>query len=60
MSRSIEFGVNADGVALLRVNRPATRNALTSSSQEGFAQAVAAARGAAARALLITSPCPAL
>ena len=29
MSRSIEFVVNADGVALLRVNRPAARNALT-------------------------------
>ena len=54
MSRSIEFGVNADGVALLRVNRPAARNALTWSAQEGFAQAVAAARAADARALIVT------
>jgi enoyl-CoA hydratase/carnithine racemase len=54
MSRSIEFSVNDDGVALLRVNRPAARNALTWSAQEGFAQAVAAARAADARALIVT------
>ena len=54
MSRSIEFSVNADGVALLRVNRPTARNALTWSAQEGFAQAVAATRADAARALIIT------
>ena len=54
MSRSIEFNVNADGVALLRVNRPAARNALTWNAQEGFAQAVAAARAADARALIVT------
>ena len=54
MSRSIEFSVNADGVALLRVNRPAARNALTWGAQEGFAHAVAAARAADGRALVVT------
>ena len=41
-------------IAWPRVNRPAARNALTWSAQEGFAQAVAAARAADARALIIT------
>jgi len=54
MSRSIEFDIDAGGIAVLRVNRPAARNALTWSAQEGFAQAVAAARAAEARALIIT------
>ena len=34
MSRSIEFSINANGIALLRVNRPAARNALTWGAQE--------------------------
>ena len=55
MSRSIEFDIDANGIALLRVNRPAARNALTWSAQEGFAQAVAAAaRASSARALIVT------
>jgi len=55
MSRSIEFDIDAGGIALLRVNRPAARNALTWSAQEGFAQAVAAAaRSAEIRALIVT------
>jgi enoyl-CoA hydratase/carnithine racemase len=54
MSRSIEFSINADGIALLRVNRPAARNALTWGAQEGFAHAVAAARAADVRALIVT------
>lgn len=55
MSRSIEFSLDADGIALLRVNRPAARNALTWSAQEAFAHAVHAAReSATARALIIT------
>ncbi len=55
MSRSIEFDIDANGIALLRVNRPAARNALTWSAQEGFAQAVAAAaRATTARALIVT------
>ncbi len=55
MSRSIEFDIDANGIALLRVNRPAARNALTWSAQEGFAQAVATvARSAEARALIVT------
>jgi len=55
MSRSIEFDIDANGIALLRVNRPAARNALTWSAQEGFAQAVAAAaRSAEIRALIVT------
>lgn len=44
-SRSIEFGV-AGGIGLLRVNRPAARNALTWSAQEAFAAAVEAAHAA--------------
>lgn len=55
MSRSIEFSIDADGIAVLRVNRPAARNALTWSAQESFAQAIAtAARANTARALIIT------
>ena len=48
MSRGIEYDVGRDGVALLRVNRPASRNALTWAAQEAFAEAVAAAGRAAA------------
>lgn len=48
MSRGIEFDVGSDGVGLLRVNRPASRNALTWTAQEAFAEAVAAAGRAAA------------
>lgn len=55
MNRGIEFEVNAAGIALLRVNRPAARNALTWAAQEGFAAAVAAAaRNESVRALIIT------
>ena len=60
MSRGIEFDVNSDGVALLRVNRPASRNALTWAAQEAFAEAVAAAgrdaagRDPAVRVLILT------
>jgi len=55
MNRGIEFGVNAGGVALLRVNRPAARNALTWTAQEAFAAAVASAgRDDTIRALIIT------
>lgn len=54
MSRGIEFEVDA-GVALLRVNRPASRNALSWAAQDAFAAAVAAAgRDEAIRALIIT------
>ncbi len=42
MSREVEFGMNS-GVALLRVNRPASRNALSWAAQDAFAAAVAAA-----------------
>ncbi len=55
MSRGIEFNVNGDGIALLRVNRPAARNALSWAAQEAFADAVAAARrDEAIRVLIIT------
>ena len=54
MSKNVEFGVNA-GVALLRINRPASRNALNWAAQEAFADAVAAAgRHDAIRALIIS------
>lgn len=54
MSSGIEFTVN-DGLALIRVNRPATRNALTWTAQEAFAAAVdAAARDESIRCLIIT------
>lgn len=50
----MDFGVNADGVGLLRVNRPAARNALTWAAQEAFAAAVVAAgHNEAIRALII-------
>lgn len=53
--REIEFDVSRDGTALLRVNRPQARNALTWTAQEAFAEAVAAARrDEAIRALIIT------
>src|SRR5690606_34526099 len=42
------------GIALLRVNRPAARNALTWTAQEEFAAAVTAARNEAVRVLIIT------
>lgn len=55
MTNGIELGVNSDGVALIRVNRPAARNALTWAAQEAFAGAVAAvAHNEAVRALIIT------
>jgi enoyl-CoA hydratase/carnithine racemase len=55
MSKVIEYHVHSDGVALLRVTRPAARNALTWAAQEQFAQAVSAAgRDDAIRALIIT------
>lgn len=53
--RAIEFDVDPDGTALLRVNRPEARNALTWAMQEAFAAAVAAARhDETIRALIIT------
>lgn len=55
MSDGIEFSVGSDHVALLRVNRPAARNALTWAAQETFAAAVTAAgRDESIRALIIT------
>lgn len=55
MRDGIEFGVNGDGVALLQVNRPASRNALTWAAQEAFADAVTAARrDESIRVLIIT------
>lgn len=55
MTRGVDFSVDERGIALLRVNRPAARNALTWAAQEAFAEAVAsAARDNAIRALLIT------
>lgn len=55
MSKGIEYRVNADGVGLLRVNRPAARNALSWATQEAFAAAVAAARrDESLRVLIIT------
>ena len=50
MSDGVEFGIDADGVALLRVNRPAARNALNWAAQEAFAAAVADAGRAVADA----------
>lgn len=51
----IEFDVSGNGTALLRVNRPEARNALTWVAQEGFAAAVAAAgRDESIRTLIIT------
>lgn len=55
MNRGIDFTVDGQGIALLRVNRPGSRNALTWAAQEGFAEAVkAAGRDTSIRALLIT------
>jgi len=55
MSRGIEYDVGSDGVALLRVNRPASRNALTWAAQEAFAEAITAAgRDPAMRVLILT------
>jgi len=55
MGKGVEFEVRADGVALLRVNRPAARNALNWVAQEAFADCVtAASHGDAIRVLIIT------
>ena len=55
VTRSIEFSVDEAGVGVLRVNRPAARNALTWSAQEGFARAVqAASEMPGLRALIVT------
>jgi enoyl-CoA hydratase/carnithine racemase len=54
MSKAIEYHVDAEGVALLRVNRPAARNALTWAAQEAFAGAVVAAGRDDVRVLIIT------
>lgn len=55
MSKGVEYEVRPDGIALLRVNRPAARNALSWAAQEAFAAGVAAARrDDAIRALIIT------
>lgn len=54
MGKAIEFSVDSEGIALLRVNRPAARNALTWAAQEEFAAAVAAARNEVVRVLIIT------
>jgi enoyl-CoA hydratase/carnithine racemase len=43
MSGSIEYSANNSGVAVLRVNRPASRNAFTWAAQEQFAATVTAA-----------------
>jgi enoyl-CoA hydratase/carnithine racemase len=54
MSRGVDYAVDERGIALLRVNRPAARNALSWAAQEAFAEAVAAAGGdPAIRALII-------
>ena len=44
MTKSIEFHTDSAGIALLQVNRPAARNALTWAAQEAFARAVQTAR----------------
>lgn len=55
MNKGVEFEVRADGVALLRVNRPAARNALSWAAQEAFAAGVTAAgRHDLIRVLIIT------
>lgn len=60
MVRSIDFSVDDGGVGLLRVNRPAARNALTWAAQDQFAEAVTAARHHPhIRALIITGTGPA-
>jgi enoyl-CoA hydratase/carnithine racemase len=54
MSKIIEYNVDVNGVAVLRVNRPAARNALTWAAQEQFAQTISAAGRDDVRALIIT------
>lgn len=55
MGHHIDFSINSDGVALLRVSRPAARNALTWAAQEEFATAVeTASRNTSIRSLIIT------
>lgn len=55
MARSIDFSINPDGVALLRVARPAARNALSWAAQEEFATAVeTASRTTSIRSLIVT------
>jgi enoyl-CoA hydratase len=55
MTKGVDFSVDERGIALLRVNRPAARNALTWAAQEAFAEAVeAAGRDDSIRVLLIT------
>lgn len=54
MGKGVEFEVRADGVALLRVNRLAARNALSWAAQEAFAAGVeAASHDDTIRALII-------
>lgn len=43
MNKEVELEVRADGIALLRVNRPEARNALSWAAQEAFADCVTAA-----------------
>lgn len=55
MSKGVDFVVGEDGIALVRVNRPAARNALSWAAQEAFAAAITAAgRNEAIRVLIIT------
>lgn len=55
MNNGIDFDIDNEGVAVLRVNRPAARNALNWAAQEGFATAVAAvAASPTIRSLIIT------
>ncbi len=55
MTKPIEYQVNDNGTAVLRINRPEARNALNFAAQEAFADAVAqAARDSHLRALVIT------
>jgi enoyl-CoA hydratase/carnithine racemase len=55
MNEPILFEMQADGLAVLRVNRPAARNALNWAAQEAFAGVVTAvAADPAVRALIIT------
>jgi len=60
VSNGIEFYENDDGVALIRVNRPAARNALTWAAQDAFADAVnVIEQNRSARVLIITGTGPA-
>lgn len=55
MTDLIEYTVDDQQVAILRVNRPEARNALNWAAQEAFAEAIqTAARDASLRALIIT------